>query len=137
MGAIQNSINQAMAAAAVSGRLIKSQQAQDINAGIAAQEELPKISAQEDELLKEGMEKMDAALAAERNYKELQEIKPSDDASKEDLRAYGELHSEALNDLYAAKRAYNQLQDKQKAIAQRRERAERAIKKAKNWGGNL
>ena len=137
MGAIQNSINQAMAAAAVSGRLIKSQQSQDINAGIAAKEELPELDKKQAELLDESLKNIDKTFQSKNDLETLKTMEPKEDAPLEDRRAYSQLITEVMDDERAAKKAFEQLEKREAAIKERRARAERAIKRAKNWGGNL
>ena len=132
MGAIQNSINGAIGAAAVAGRMIGNEKEEKINRGKAAVNEDRELKAKEEDL----DNKIGDQMLANHNLEaELQgNAYPSESAPNDPDRNL-KLASLAY-DLEIGKKALADLEKQQSAIKAFRENAAKQIKQGQAWGGN-
>lgn len=132
MGAIQNSINQALGSAAVAGRMIGAEKEEKINRGKAA--------VKEDEELKTKEEALDTQIGEQMLANDNLEIEqmatayPSE-SSPNDPERNLKLASIAY-DLEIGRKALADLEKQQAAIKAFRENAAKQIKQGQAWGGN-
>lgn len=132
MGAIQNSLNQALGSVAVAGRMIGNEKEQTINRGAAAVKEDRELKAKEEELDK----KIGEQMLANDNLEAEQAgaAYPNESAPNEPERNL-KLASLAY-DLEVGRKALADLEKQQAAIKAFRENAAEQIRQGQAWGGN-
>lgn len=135
MGAIQQSINNALAATAVAGRMIGHQKESDIAAGERAAKDLPDLQEQEEAIGKELTPAYQQIVDREKDFKDAKTMLKGANTTRDKVAGM-QLAREAKNDLTMAKEAFKRLIEKQTAITATRQRAEAQIAKGRKWGGS-
>lgn len=132
MGAIQNSINQALGSVAVAGRMIGAEKEEKINRGKAAVKEDQELKGKEEALETQIGEQMLANHNLE--AEQMATAYPSESSPNDPDRNL-KLASIAY-DLEIGTKALADLEKQQAAIKAFRENAAKQIKQGQAWGGN-
>lgn len=145
MGAIQNSINGALGATAVAGRMISNEKEAALAHGDTAfqqnqtdkseMEKLGSVKSKHGEIF-DAKNKLDEAKTVADNLQDQVDYMYEDpNLTSLDRQHLEEDLGKALDDRKAAKKALSELKRKQKAIKERMARQETAMAKGRLWGG--
>lgn len=134
MGAIQNSLNQALGSAAVAGRMIGAEKDSALAGGTQAKQTLAEVGSQLEGDYKESNE-LEATLQNQKKEAEALGSMLDPNMSTEDAQAWSELRDELNKDQEMANLALTTLRGKIVARQSLQRRAEAQLKKAQRWGG--
>ena len=139
MGAIQNSINGALGAVAVAGRMISSEKTDALVQGAAAKEQSVET---DKEAIKTAAEvdskqlELENAEAMEKGYNEAaNNVFANPNATPKERLSAAMDANDAMDDRLAAQVALGELFKKQTAIRERQARQKDAIERGRRWGG--